>query len=229
MWEKIKVERSLRNEKYVHIKLDDNSFYGGNQGWWTDSNSVISRYGCGVIAMCDLEIYLSGKFNGNQKVINNCDTFIIYNEYKKYVEKRFYKTYRIYDLPIIKKLGLLPWKMTRGIRTFLIDKNDEKGNVKWAPSKKCEVISEYISGMLKNDIPVVASYDCTIKGKPLNYFIKDAIGNIKEASQFTSHYFVITGIDGDFFKISTYGETCFVLSKDWYENLSYFTNILYIG
>ena len=45
------------NDNFIMISGQEPS-YGGNQQWWEKKNETIAKYGCGVIAMCNIELYL---------------------------------------------------------------------------------------------------------------------------------------------------------------------------
>ena len=48
------------NDNFIMISGQEPS-YGGNQQWWEKKNETIAKYGCGVIAMCNIELYLFQK------------------------------------------------------------------------------------------------------------------------------------------------------------------------
>lgn len=213
------IEKTLSNHNYIQVGNKTSTHYGGDQSWWGKSNPTISHYGCGVIAMCDLELYLSGKYKTD---------FIDEDKYKEYICERKRDTYKISEISFIKKFGLFPWKMTRGIRTFLKKEMKIPAKVKWAPTRNRTKVYNMIKEMLDNDIPVVASYDCTLRGEKLIYK-KDKNGVLEDYSYMESHYFVMTGIkENKIIQISTYGGKYFIEFDEWVKNLSYFTNILYI-
>lgn len=211
----------LKNEDYVLIQHNGVKSYGGNQSWWNKDNTVLCDHGCGIISMCDLELYL--------KKHTSFET-MTYWEYKRYVDDAS-KTR--YDMGIAKKrkdLGLVPMTMMRGLKGETDIRNSK---IKWAPSLNSNKTKEYIIDMLSRDIPVVASYYVFNKNNKLNlcsYNIKSA--TMKSEKEIKAHYFNITGLavynQKEYLCISSWGKKYYINYDEWAEKLSFFSNILLI-
>lgn len=235
---------SLVNDNYVPIIKGSEHFNGGDQDWWAGENYIINRYGCGVIAMCDTEMYLTESKSsysldyGDLKLNNlgECS----YDSYKDFVNYRFDGVYHIQN-NLFAGLGLLPIKMKEGIQKFYKYNMGESPYINWAPTYQKNSIYGYILEMLEYDIPVVASYHVFSdkKEKLLLYYGYDYnIGMLKDLDKYAqSHYFVITGIvkyyTNDkryetYLQIATYGERRYVSYDKWLSKIGEFTNILYI-
>ena len=156
--------------------------HGGNQEWWRskiktkysgyigfkkDKYFRLTNYGCGVIAMSDLELYLTYR-NKNFKLsygnINISNNNFSKKDYMKYVEKLFDKKYIIQESLPGYVINLDPGDMEIGLSDYL-DKNKFYYSwVEWArygfddsTSQKINVLED-TKNMLKKDIPVVFSY-----------------------------------------------------------------------
>lgn len=226
-------------DEFLFIQNGTTGFRGGNQGWWKDKNDVLCRYGCGVIAVCDLESYLYRR---------NTSKSMEYKTYYAYVEGRFAGHYSIWNLPIIRTIGLLPIKMEKGIRTYMKEHLGMRCDVRWARRWNAKHVLRDIIKMLCQDIPVVASYDCSLRGTPLDYYMYDEEKQelVKDAAM-RSHYFTIIGVwtteqnvynrndsvqipavHTIYLEIATYGLKRFISFESWAKQLGCFTNILTI-
>ena len=236
---------------------------GGDQHWWPgtgttydgvydfdryydyvlDSDFKMNSFGCGVIAMTDLEIYLSQQFGyylphfetpyaSNNPLVSN-------SFYKEYAEYNMNEKYVIDDSPYCYFLGASPIVMTHGITEFLVYNGDPDSYVKWMPSCDKKENIKIIENMISNNIPIVFSY---------NTFDDDLLylyGNINDAKQnsrnnsvpIMSHYMSIVGyikyFENDYSNDYSYilivvsnGEKYFI-NYDFYSNhYDLFTNIL---
>ena len=171
----------MENGKHCH---------GGDQGWWTkpdpqdgtksispgfiSSKVIPSKYrrakrdeyfrisflGCGVIAMNNLEWYLSAMESGR----NHTGGEISQAQYMERVWQNWSRDYYISGNPINQLAGLYPWNMERGLSCFLAEHHCKWKNVKWAPywkrspRKQRKLVLALIKSMLEGGLPVVCSY-----------------------------------------------------------------------
>lgn len=205
---------------------------GGEQGWWAELGYARWKYeifdslagkayrlhyrGCGVIAMCDMELYMAQQNPGYQPTcakdtaVYDSNTGILQKkDYMSYVEKAFASTYRILHIPIIQvkdiPLGLLPDKMIVGLKAFLKKNNSPFHSVQWAPyflrrkQNQKPAVLDKIKDMLHNNIPVVFSYYRN-DGKEIfmYYNLEDARHRKGKEDAFGSgicgHYMTIIGL-----------------------------------
>lgn len=233
--DKVEIVALKNSEDYVPIKDSKGKVYhGGSQNWWGEK-SKIQNWGCGLIAMCDLEIYLA-----MQSTDNKLDSELLYDG--SYIERESYKAYvtqrQSDNYDIVWSMGVLPGSMEQGIKRFISYNCDTDATARWGSSNDFIKTENMIKEMLNNDIPVVASGYAFKKSQGLPYYkyednIMQPIGLICK-----SHYFVIKGIDKvrltsdryvTYLRIETYGEERYLQYDEWMSRLSYFTNILYIG
>ena len=130
--EYIKINTSTETDENEAM---DNKMYGGNQNWFYDTadsseNDLMSlriqENGCGIIASCDLLLYIQKAFNIKLTEINATD-WISYDQYEEFV--RFYVNNYVepFDLEeaLLKDLKLeRPYLMTR-FEKLMYDELDE--------------------------------------------------------------------------------------------------------
>ncbi|MCM1327183.1 MAG: cellulose binding domain-containing protein [Bacteroidales bacterium] len=221
--------------EYLKIQDTDAGFTdGGNQDWWKDKapekriNDLIGMYdynkyyrlrnlGCGVIAMSDMELYLTQQNPGYQTP-NNIGLYMPYSgtmtvpydtatgiiqrtDYREYVEKRYQNQYWIPDNEIGYSTGLMPFDMIWGIESFLKVNDSPFHNVEWAPycvwrkADHKEAVLERIRLMLKSNIPVVFSYYNPIKRLDYYSSLEDAKEKVHAIPPgIKGHYMTIIGL-----------------------------------
>ncbi len=231
----MKIIKAIK-DNFIEIKKDNRIYYGGNQSWWDEEDNMLQVYGCGIIAMCNIELYLKNQCEVSA-TIESSTVELYYDNYKQYVNDRC-RVYGLYRGKLLAKIGLVPWRMVRGIKKFLcndLSYNMDKIEVKWAPTKRSKNIMYYIEDMLDHNIPIATSYFTFKKKDKIQFFIYDEKDNCLILKQrCNSHYFNITGIvefenEGDkYFRISSWGKLYYIRVEDWIRKLSYFSNILYI-
>ncbi len=204
----------------ANLSSDSN---GGNQDWWkekislndgnteksekeeskADYNRFLSdeayrmwEFGCGTIAMTDMEIYLTQQNEGysspdNEIRYNNATGLIQKSDYEKCAEKNMQSPYKIGANIINFKAGLLPGDMEKGLESYLKYNNSEYNNVTWAPyswygkEEQSRLILKSMKNMLENNIPVVFSYynndkktesDTETETEPVSKINKEQVG-----------------------------------------------------
>ncbi|MBQ8413037.1 MAG: hypothetical protein IJX12_05445 [Lachnospiraceae bacterium] len=108
----------LEND-FIQIDKDGTYYYGGNQKWWNSSNETMAKYGCGVIAICNLEILLDGKLRDmeNDDLLDKRN-IIKYSDYISIVNKSYKSKYSFGRRVPFDSLGLLPRTMKKGIESL---------------------------------------------------------------------------------------------------------------
>lgn len=218
---------------FITINKNQELYYGGKQGWWREDDSIFSEYGCGVIAMCNMEILLWNKYvktDDTEEMFYNINN-IAYDDYRNYVEKRYKNSYDFSRFIFLSKLGLLPWTMKSGLKTFMRQLG-MKSKIKWAPTIRKNCIMLYIEEMLNKDIPVTASYFVFLRSRQLDFYTYEN-SKLYKSTSCTSHYFNIIDVvdipenDDKYFVVSSWGKKYYIKVADWINRLSFFTNILY--
>lgn len=161
---------------YLKVKTETGVMYGGNQKYF---GKAVSKSGCGMIAACDMLLYLSGKNAGT----------ISFSDYTAFAEKLrdevFYKNTK-------NLLGIFPRRLTN----ILTEKSGRK--FRYYPSWKFlggngKKLTEFISEEIKIGVPVIVRVGASIGGFP--YKIKyPASGNNLRAGKMSWHYITVTGI-----------------------------------
>ncbi len=213
---------SIKNKSFVKINKDESSYFGGDQSWWKNADNLMSDRGCGVISMCNLELYLNG---GTNKGIS-------YEDYRNYVEKRYCEAYPMPKKKKLRKLGLLPTTMEKGLDDYFQSKNIDP-IISWGPTVSKRRIRKFMDKMLENNIPIVASYYVFNKKHKLDLYTYDEKTEcLHKEAKIGSHYFNIVGITSrenrDLLIISTWGTKYYAYFDEWVKKLSIFTNILYV-
>ncbi len=242
---------------------------GGNQNWWKelassqekfnyddykkDRNYGMWQLGCGVIAMTDLELYLTQQNTGysaeNNQISYDQGTGIIKKEdYMRYAEKNRDDVYPLYRIRWLNYLaGVLPGDMEVSLKNYLNHNRKWFSTVKWAPRlsyiRQKDWLLNDIEKMLKNNLPVVCSYDASVTKKELYMYdtLKDARAGLektKNKEPIVSHYMTIIGtykyLDKTsnryetILKVESWGNIYYVRYDDYSPHLSYATNILRI-
>ena len=239
--------------------------FGGDQGWWSDSKPEedkddmsspayrMKELGCGVIAMTDLELYLTQQHDGYSAPSNsieyNHDTGLIKkNDYMHYAEFNI-DHYRLGDDPIHHLFGVTPYRMEQEMEKYLSSNKHSYMKVTWAPSgggkddEKIEIANK-IEKMISRDLPVVFSYFSFFHKIGLYQEKEDAkvLADINRAvgdSSTDSHYMTVIGYtkylkyDGLSYsyvlEVVSWGKIYYINYDEYAEKLSYFSNILEIG
>lgn len=213
---------ALKYRKFIKVNNDSQVYFGGNQTWWRNQDEAMSSYGCGIIAMCNLELYVDGVgIKG-----------ISYDDYIAYVEKRRKEIYSLHERSKLQRLGLMPSIMERGIDRFYNSKGIDP-IVSWCPTINKRKIRMLIDNMLDNNVPVVASYYVFNKKQKLDlYTYNEKTRGFDRAAEISRHYFNIVGITRrygkDMLVISTWGQKYYAFYEQWVRKLSIFSNILYV-
>ncbi len=212
----------IKNKKFIKITRGSTEYFGGNQSWWEKENQAMKEYGCGVISMCNLELYVDGVSRKG----------ITYGQYKAYVNKRYRENYSLGKSKRKQSIGLLPTTMEKGLDKFYSDRNIDP-IISWCPTVSRKRIRQLIEKMLDNNIPIVASYYVFNKRNKLDlYTYNESDGSFEKNSSIRRHYFNIVGITErngkDLLIISTWGGKYYAYYDKWVKKLSLFSNILYV-
>ncbi len=206
---------------YFNVVGDGNSYYGGDQDWWSDkvtTNDTMDhqdrlkndeyyrlwKIGCGTVAMSDAELYMTiqnsgyslsvpSTFDADFQQTGSCNK----DAYMDYIEGLYDKKYKISGDIISRKVGLYPWQMEGGFRDFLTVNGNPNTNVTWARSSRKQDVVNEIESMLNKDIPVVFAYHTFgDDGIRLYTSLENAKNDIETSGDKnpSSHYMTVIGL-----------------------------------
>lgn len=193
----------------MKVKTETGVTYGGNQKYF---GKAASKSGCGMIAACDMLLYLSEKNIGT----------ISFSDYIAFAEKLrdevFYKNTR-------NPFGIFPRRLAR----ILTEKSGRK--FRYYPAMKFfgksgKNLAEFISEKIKSGVPVIVRVGAGIGGFP--YKIKyPASENNLRAGKMSWHYITVTGIsESGILTFSSWGLKGSALCTDLYRHFGFTGGII---
>ena len=258
---------------YIRIQQKESSISnGGNQNWWSqrtltkrglnykdfqrDQNYRLWKLGCGVIAMCDAEIFLIQAGTGSPSkdmshsgIVYDPNTGMVQdNDYMAFIERKM-KTYPIPGDLLHYITGLMPFRMRSGLKSFLKANRYQNVSVQWAPHRLCgkarkkSLTLADIERMLQDNLPVVFSYYSFDKGRKIVLYssLERAVNRDAQDPHRTvinSHYMTIIGLyrysahhsseDKYILKVVSWGNIYYIRYDEYGDSLSFFSNILKI-
>lgn len=171
---------ALKRDLFKVDKSEDSSedySYGGAQGWFKGdsddycngevSGEEISHYGCGLIAMCNVLLYLgidnedyrnwSEYVDKNTGIISKSDYMAFAQTMSNYFILRGPKSF----LGVPAEFPLLPGSLEEGFNSFS-ETYDWDLDSEWASDSNGDDVYCTIKSMLKNDIPVILAYSADV-------------------------------------------------------------------
>ncbi|MBR3515958.1 MAG: hypothetical protein IKO10_06550 [Lachnospiraceae bacterium] len=228
---------------------------GGDQGWWGYYDKSLKQFytsedyrmgysGCGVMAMTDLELYLTTQNAGYQAPYqtisyNSTNGNISKADYMSYAEFNRDNVYLLMATPVDDIVGVIPTDMVMGIENYLKKNNHPYQQAVWAPTLSKTGMISRIETMISNGIPVVFSYHSFIEDIRMYGSDKDAItmGDNKLQSP-RSHYMTIIGYTkylrdngkdyGYILKVESWGNIYYINYDEYAKKISILSNILEI-
>lgn len=263
------VTKKLDN-KYSGVDyLNVDGMNGGNQMWWyyrsnLDPQKLGEKYeafilspdyrlgskGCGVVAMTDIELYLTQQHDGYKAPLQE----ITYNKSTGAIEKDNYMRYTEYNRDNLYYLGenslnymtcILPLNIEAGIELYLESNDHPYKKATWAPycggKKDAKIgIANKIETMISRNLPVVFAYYTSDENDKLKLYSneEDARDKIDIDRSTGGHYMTIIGysksLKGDginyeyILKVVSWGTIYYINYDEYADHLSYPTNILEI-
>ena len=250
--------------EYLPIRTKKGQLYhGGFQTWWSaaskekelreqgvksryqicrkDENYRFANQGCGVIAMINLELYLSKAAEG-RKSGNSSLSEMLQEDYEKIASSKWQKTYHIGTSYPNYLAGLYPWKMESGLRKFLKENGFSRQKVKWAPffpgsaKRQRKLVMDAMIDMIRDDYPVVFAYYS--KKQDVTFYVDfdHAIQKLppeKPDELVGSHYMTVIGVyltekGEEILQVESWGRIYYVRYDEYARRLDYFSNILRI-
>ena len=184
---------------YLQVKVRNGLSFGGNQRWMP--YKFLKNWACGVISAADVLLHLKGKHQVTEA------------EYLDFA-KGLWKFY----LPVIPGFGMNGITLMIGMnRYFVKEKMPYRAN--WNIRGK-KLLSR-IDDMLSRDIPVIFSVGPNFPkfwGKQaVNLYKKTAQENYVPASKTRGHYMIITGREGMWLQISSWGKEYYLDFSEYQE------------
>lgn len=205
--------RCCLRHTYLAVKTQADKSFGGNQNWAT--GYMMRKYGCGVVAMGDVLIYLGiHRLPCNTDLLygmlreDGCLSYPRYERYLRKMNKRY--------LGIIPGFGVpnfqLARAMNRYFRHYRIDLR-----ARWCLSSG--KILERIQDSLSKDYPVILAIGQNIpfwRKKKLTLYRQEN-GVYLPATETKAHYVVVTGMENGYLQISSWGKEYFISWKEYQE------------
>ncbi|MCR4651942.1 MAG: hypothetical protein K5662_09360 [Lachnospiraceae bacterium] len=204
--------------------------------------------GCGVVAMTDIELYLTQQHTGYAAPLqgikyNKSNGEIAKDGYMRYAEYNRDYLYYLGDNSLNYFTGVLPSSMEIGIELYLESNNHPYKNATWAPycggksDAKIEV-AKIIETMISRNLPVAFAYFTFSEQNLLELYSNCSDARQEESSDedVKSHYMTIVGYskylrdDGINYeyvlKVVSWGKIYYINYDEYADNLSYFSNVL---
>ena len=205
--------RCCLRHTYLAVKTQADKSFGGNQNWAT--GYMMRKYGCGVVAMGDVLIYLGiHRLPCNTDLLygmlreDGCLSYPRYERYLRKMNKRY--------LGIIPGFGVpnfqLARAMNRYFRHYRIDLR-----ARWCLSSG--KMLERIQDSLSKDYPVILAIGQNIpfwRKKKLTLYRQEN-GVYLPATETKAHYVVVTGMENGYLQISSWGKEYFISWKEYQE------------
>lgn len=263
-WYIEEIEIKLNNIYSISF-LPVDGLKGGNQYWWSGTDKDYSQlplsekyydyvinhdyringYGCGLIAMTDLELYLAQQngysLSGNYVLYSTDDPSISKDDYMAYAEYNMEIKYHLTDYAQNFFFGVVPFDMTSGIQSFLQSNGVSDVYVEWCPTCDSRRVIKTVEQMISQNTPVVFSYHA-FEGEEGIYLygnIDDAKNDIRNVKPIVSHYMIIIGYVKYYkddaantysylLRVISNGEIYYINYDCYAKHLSFVTNILEI-
>lgn len=198
---------------YIGVALPHGVSYGGGQQH--SQSAMIRRCGCGVIAAADLLLYLS-RWHPNGAV----DYFAgllqdrpiplpVYDRCIRELSRRYF--------PMIPYAGINGVMLMTGMELFF-RRHGMPYTARWcfAPGQ----IWARLETMLRADIPVIMSvgpnFPLIWGDRRVRFYVQALDGRCVPAQGARAHYFTVTGLDGEWLRISSWGRR-YALRRDDFE------------
>lgn len=214
----------LRNPEYLRIRFKENMSYGGDQNWfstdkWMSREYLIHKWGCGVIAMGDLFLYLvkSNRIyaTGATTLARVSRSVLEWEDYKKYI-LYIYNTFA----PIIPGSGMNGFALASSVRRYCM-KYQIPMTIAWKGFLDDQQMLRVIQKMLKENLPVVLSIGPNTplifrgKGIPLYILSQQQEFVLSGYHSVHSHFVMVTGVIGlkhkrIMLKISSWGKEFYI-------------------
>ena len=201
---------SLRHE-YISLKRNGAGSYGGGQQWSRDKTMV--RCGCGVIAGLDVLLYMRRNSPGcggipfapgeNGRRIPDS----VYYSYAERLRKW---------LPLIPGRGINGLMLAGGLELFFL-RCGLPYTIRWGVLSGSLFAS--IERMLRADLPVILAVGPNFprfwRDDKLPLYTRTPDGEYRPCGAAKAHYVVVTGMDGEWLHISSWGREYYINRREY--------------
>ena len=184
---------------YLQVEFKNGCSFGGNQGWLP--YQFLKKSACGVIGAADVVLHLKGRHRMTE------------TEYIDFA-KRLWKWY----LPVFPGVGMNSMTLMIGMNRYF-RKEKMPYCASWNISGK-RLLSK-IDAMLAKDFPVIFSVGPNFPRfwgrQTVTLYKKTAQGSYLSASKVRAHYMIITGRDGMWLQVSSWGKEYYLNFTEYQE------------
>ncbi len=202
---------SLRHA-YISVAVHGAASYGGGQQY--SENAMIRRCGCGIVAATDLLLYLSRWHMAEHVSFFDglpADAPVPFPSYTGLLVKMN----RRYQ-PVIPRAGINGPMLMLGVRRFFHDYK-MPFTARWCLAQSR--LWDRIEAMLRDDIPVIMSVGPNFPfiwgDKRAAFYRMNGDGAFVRVSGARAHYFTVTGMDGDWLRISSWGRLYYLNRREF--------------
>ena len=219
---------------YVCVLNGSEPSYGGNQ--MCSPDKAIARCGCGGVAALDLLLYLD-RYHCAESVPEfraarqDGASLVLSNERYQILLKKLIRKY----LPVIPPFGMNGVTLAAGVNLFF-HRHKMPYRARWGVSGKRTW--ESAKEMLDKDIPVIMAVGPNFpffwQNHKAAFYSETPDGGLHCAAQVKAHFVVLTGIDSELLKISSWGRIYYLKRREFEDyvrrySINYFSSILYIS
>ncbi|MBQ1270712.1 MAG: hypothetical protein IIY11_03545 [Clostridia bacterium] len=223
------MKKELRHP-FIEVEGARGVTYGGNQRY--SRQNYVKKSGCGVIASCDLLLYLSdhrGDCKNGFFADALRDNRLTLEEYNDLADRL-----RRHYLPVVPNYGINGFSLAIGLNAYFM-RYKLPFTARWGVGKGR--LWSAIDEMLSKDLPVIFS----IGNQFPRFWRKDKLGlypapdreNHRHATATRAHYVTVTAADENWLRISSWGGEYYISKAEYCrfvdEHSNYlFSNILYL-
>ena len=191
--------------EYISTEQNGLHSYGGSQSAHPDA--TMRACGCGVIAGLDVILYLSRHSGGTCPFTAGEDgqsvPLSVYNSFASRLRRGF--------LPLIPGRGINGLMLTGGLELFFL-RWRMPYSIHWGA--RSGSLFENIELMLMRDIPVILAvgpnFPLFWQKNTLPFYCSEPDGTLVKSCAARAHYVVVTGMDEDWLRISSWGREYYI-------------------
>ena len=194
-------------QPYLSVMQDLRCSYGGNQ--MLSPNKTMRQCGCGVVAACDLLLYLKRRQGDSTDPLCRWPVDLkLYNERLLALQKRYF--------PLIPHHGINGILLVFGLNRLLRDEG--------LPFRALWMFSgarlwERVEEQLRRDIPVILSvgphFPLIWRKDGLSFYVRRRDGSMNRAAAVCGHYVTATGLDDEWVRIASWGVQYYINRREY--------------